>query len=285
MTQDKEVNEQDILDKQFLEEDAKAEAETKAEAEKSLDEKKENQENKEETIKTEDSLEEKPVKERPVYTMPVAKAQEEKRKAVEKARLEAEEKIKADYEAKIESMRTEYEAKLSQGKSTSGVDERLRKFAEEKGLDVEAANGLLDIFKQSIQLPDLTKYDALVKQQEIDAYKSEVSREFDAQVVPLIKKDFPSVSESHLNKIKQEIEQLAFTKQFNTYRIADIYKVNKDRFEFKNSYTAEDTGGRTDNSADISNLTEEEAMKLPAEQYVVWMDAQAKKQSLYVNSD
>lgn len=224
-----------------------------------------------------------PKKPRPVFTMPVSKATKEKEKAVEKARAEAKAEAEREYQEKLNSLQKEYESKVAQGQSTSGLDEKLRKFAEEKGLDADAAKGLLDIFKESIQLPDMSRYDELVKAQEIEQHKAQVNSEIDDQVIPLIKKDFPSASAEHINKVKQEIAKLAFTKRFNTYSVADIYIVNRGRFEFKNGHTAEDSSGRTVQTDSLEGLSEEEAMKLSAEDYTRWQDLQASKQSRYVD--
>jgi hypothetical protein len=233
--------------------------------------------------------EEKPeTKKRPVYKMPVSKAQDEKKKAVaqarEDAKAEARAEAEAEFQAKFDSMKKEYESKAEKGQSTSALDDRLRKFATDKGVDPEVATGLMAIFKESIQLPDLSRYDKLVEKQEIENHKAEVSREFDEQVIPLIKKDFPSASESHIKKVKQQIEQLAFSKRFNTYAISDIYMVNRAKFEYKHGHSGEDSGGRSGNDgSSLADMSEEEASKLSPLKYTEWMDLQASKQSRYVD--
>lgn len=222
-------------------------------------------------------------KERPIFTMPVAKANKAKEKAIEKAREQAKAEAKAEYEAKIESMKQDYESRLTQGQSTASLDAELKQFAEENGVNADIAKGLLGIFKKSIQVPDTSRYDQLVQEQEIEKFKTQVSHEFDDQVIPLIKRDYPSATASHINKVKKEIEALAFSKRFNTYPVTDIYEVNRKQFEFKNSYTGEDSGGRTTSTDSLANLTEAEAMKLSPEKYVAWQDLQASKQSSYVD--
>ena len=109
-----------------------------------------------------------------------------------------------------------------------------------------------------------------------------MSKDFDEQVVDLIKSDYPSATESHIANIKKEIGQLAFSKRYNTYSVSDIYLTNKSRFEYKDNHTGEDSGARTDSDS-IGNLTEDEANKLPPDQYARWSDLKAAEQSRYVD--
>ena len=218
--------------------------------------------------------------ERPAWTMPVSKAQEEKKRAVEKAREEA----KAESEAEIKSIREDYEARLARGTSTDGTQSELAQFAEEHGLDPEAATGLLDVFKKS--LPNLSKYDEIVKQQEIEGYKSKVSADFDEKVLPLIQKDYPSVTSQHIADVKKRVSELAFSEGYNTYRLEDIYRVKQGDFEFKNGFSAETSGGRSSELVDFTKMTDAEEHALadrnPA-QYAQYLKEMSKKDSRYID--
>lgn len=221
-------------------------------------------------------------KERPVYTMPVAKAQEEKRRAAEKAREEALQEAEAEKQRLI----AEYEAKLQANKPTSGMEDKISKWAEENGYDVDAAKQLVDVVKTSIQLPDLSKYDQILKEQELNAHRSKVSQEFDEKVAPLLLKDYPQATTDHIREVKQRIEELAFTEGYNTYRLEDIYKVKKDDFQFKNGYSAEPTGGRNSEIVNFETLTDEQEIELADrdfETYKKYLKWQSSKGSKYID--
>lgn len=216
---------------------------------------------------------------RPVYTMPVAKAQEEKRKAVEKAVAEA----KAEAEEDMRRLREEFEKKSPAQQEKSDLDTELQQVAEEHGLDPNAAKRLLDVFKKAVPTPDLSKYDEIIKEREIAEHKTKVSQEFDDKVAPLILKDFPQATPEHIRQVKERVAELAFSRGYHTYRLEDIYKVNRDEFEFKNGYSAEPSGGRTTQLSDFSKLSDaqenELASKDPAAygRYLKWLDGQESK--------
>ena len=213
---------------------------------------------------------------RPVYTMPVAKAQEEKKKAVEKAREEA----RQEAQEELARVKAEYETKI---KRTDGTASELEAVAKEYDLDPKAVDALFSAFKKNIPTPDLSKYDSLVKSQEIEQHKTRVSQDFDEKVAPLLLKDFPQASPEHIREVKKQIEELAFSEGFNTYRLEDIYKVNRDRFEFKNERSAEASGGRGGDLAEFKKLSDVDEIKLADSdpkaygQYLKWLEGQESK--------
>jgi len=217
--------------------------------------------------------------ERPAWSMPVAKAQEEKRRAVEKAKEEA----KAESDTEIKRIREEYEQKTVQ-RAPAEAD-AIQRYAEEHGLDPEAARGLVDIVSKSIA-PNLSKYDKLIEQQEISAHKQKVSDEINAKVLPLIQRDYPNATPQHIAEVKARIEELAFSEGFNQYRLEDIYRVKQDEFAFKNGYSAEPSGGRSSEIVDFSKMTDAEEHALsdsnPA-QYEKYLKEMSKKDSRYID--
>jgi hypothetical protein len=219
---------------------------------------------------------------RPTWSMPVAKAQEEKRKAVEKARLEAIE----EKDREIERMREEYEKRLS---AVKPIESDIERIASEHGLESKAVNDLYEVFEKRVagKIPDMSKYDEIVKQKELENHRLAVEREFDEKVAPLLLKDFPAATPQHLIDARKKLTDLAFTDGFNTYRIEDIYKVNREEFEYKNGYSAESSGGRSSELVDFDTMTDEEehelAQKNP-EKYKEFLKWQVStKGSLYQN--
>jgi hypothetical protein len=223
--------------------------------------------------------------ERPTWTMPVAKAQEEKRKAVEKAREEARAEAEAKAQAEIVRLKKQMEEGLAKANPNSHLA-KIEEVASKHGVDPELAKELLDAFKQSIEIPDVSKYEEILKEREIESYKLKASNEFDEKVIPLIKKDFPNVTMEHIADVKSKVTELAFSKGYNTYAIEDIYKVRRDDFEFKNGYSAESSGGRSTQLVDFSKMSDEEehalAEKDPAS-YEKYIKAMSKSGSRYLD--
>lgn len=225
-----------------------------------------------------------PQTERPTWTMPVAKAQEEKAKAVEKARAEA----KAEADAEIARVRQEYEQKITEVAPKPSYQEKLNKVAAEYNLDPEAAGKLLDVLREDLKgsLPDYSKYDEIIKEREIEGFKSQASREFDEKVLPLIQKDYPNATPQHIADVKARVSELAFSEGYNTYRIEDIYRVKRDEFTFKNGFSAEASGGRSSELTDFSKMTDAEEHELserdPAT-YAKYLKEMERKHSRYLD--
>jgi len=221
-------------------------------------------------------------KERPIYTMPVSKAQEEKRRAVEKAKEEA----KVEAQAEMQALRDEYEAKLKTTQSDQiAFNEKLKAVAEKHGLKTEAAADLLGVFKE-LATPDLSKYDKILKEHEMQSHKMQASKEFDEKVLPLIQKDFPNVTSKHIQKVKDEITKLAFTNEYHTYHLEDIYTVKKGDYEFKNGYSSEPAGGHSTEIVNFETLTakqEHELADKDPEGYKKYLNYMRQKGSRYLD--
>lgn len=196
---------------------------------------------------------------RKVWTMPVEKAQEEKRRAAEKARQEAEEAA----EERISALRAEYEAKLAKA-APDDSDRELEEVAKKYNLEPDAAKELARVIakKAAPAVPDLSKYDEILREREIEGMKSEVSREIDEKVVPLILKDNPNATPEFIREAKGRIAELAFTEGYNGYRVEDIYRVKAGEFDFKDGYAAEPGGGRSGEMLDFSKVTPEQEIEL-----------------------
>lgn len=242
-----------------------------------------------ETVQETESVETQPEvqkEDRPVWTMPVSKAQEEKKRAVEKALEQA----KAEREAEIQRLKEEYESKLSQVAPKDDYETELRRVAEEGGLDPDKVVKLMEPLQKKLQssLPDVSKFETLLKEKEIEEHKRQVSKEFDERVLPLIQKDYPQATPAHIQETRDRITELAFSKGYNTYALEDIYKVKRDDFEFKNQMSAEPSGGRSSELVDFSKMSDAEEHELAQSnpdkfrEYLKW---QSKNSSLYLDTD
>lgn len=199
--------------------------------------------------------------ERKVWTMPVEKAQEEKRKAAEKARLEAEQAA----EERISKLNEEHAAEIARlSRPSDPFDGDVDAVAAKYNLDPGAAKDLLGVLekKLSAKAPDLSKYDAILAEREIESAKAAVSREFDEKVIPIILKQHPQATPEHIRSVKDAVSELAFTEGYNAYRVEDLYRVKADEFEFKNGFSAESSGGRSSELVDFSKVTDEQEIEM-----------------------
>lgn len=216
---------------------------------------------------------EEPAKPREAYSMPVAKAQKEKQRAVERAKAE----LAEEYEAKIAELKAQ-----SKPESEAKTD-MIEKVASEHGLDPKAAKEFAEAIIRQVEKPDMSKYDQLLEDRKIEKAKAEVSTEFDEKVLPLVLKDNPHATPEHLAKVKAKITELAFTEGYNAYRVEDIYKVKSNEFTFQNEMGAESPKGHGQQIAPFKVLSDEDEIKLadndPSayERYLKWLEGQESK--------
>lgn len=210
-------------------------------------------------------------KPRTVHMMPVDKAQEEKRKAVEKAREEM--------KAELDNLRQEYEGKINSPANNQDYTSKIEEFSQKYGLEVEAAKDLIGIIHQS--LPDMSKYDQLMKNSELENQKIQAASEFDQVVAPLIRQDNPGVTQAQLDEAKQKILDLAFTQEYSSYPLQDIYTVKRGDLQVGHGYTAEPGGAGRAAEPDFAKMSEEELLALPPDKYREATDMLARGQSLY----
>lgn len=256
----------EVLDQEQKEVEAKEVNEIKVEPEANVDETTKNDDKQVDNDNQDESQEEvKP--ERPVYQMPVKKHQAEKAKWKEK---------EAEYQQKLQEM----EEKLQSAGSRDLTDDEVSKFAEEQGLDAKAVAGLISLAEKKLsnKIAPNEKIEKLLKEQEISEAKRQVEVDFDSRVVERIKKDYPTATQEHINKIKKEITELAFTSKYNTYDVADIYLVNRDKYEFKDNYTAESSSGKSAEYVNYDNVSDKDIESMSPQEYFKYSEYKARKQ-------
>lgn len=237
---------------------------------------KENDENQNQTEdqEVEETTEEKEQKEQPVkrtvYTMPVAKAQKEKKRALQKQKEE------------LESQHSQEIEKLNAQKIEDVEDEDLDIFAEEQGLESSVVKKIVE-FAQKPMTKKLSKVDDFLAEKEKETEIVKVSQEFDNKVLNLIKQDYPTASPEHLAKVKKELSELAFTDEYHTYKLEDIYKVNKNQFVYKNDIGIEPSDGNNTEILDFQNMSDEQEHKLAQEnpkkfaEFIKWQETQGSR--------
>ena len=154
-------------------------------------------------------------------------------------------------------------------------------------MDLDAVKKLVGFVQNPLE-GKLSKLNELTAEQEKETEIAKVHKEFDDQVSSLIQKDFPSATAEHISKVKEEVAKLAFTEEYHTYKLADIYKVNKSEFEFKDNYSVEPSDGNGAEIIDFSKITPAEEHKLAQndpEQFAKLVKYQEANQSRYIDVD
>jgi len=219
--------------------------------------------------------------ERKVYTMPVEKAQREKKRAVERAVQEARAEFEKEKQRLVEELRSS-----SKTETASETADKISEVAEKYGLEADAARAFAEAIRETIPSPDLSKFDDLLKEREIEKARQQVSQEFSEKVEPLIRKDFPNATQEHIADVKKRLEELAFTEDYNTYRLEDIYTVKKGDFTFKHEMSAESPAGNAQELMEFKKLTDEEEIALAdrdQETYAKYLDWLRGQESKYLN--
>ena len=216
---------------------------------------------------------EEPRKPRKRFMMPVDKATAEKKKAIEKAQKETEER----YETRIRELEDSYKSKLEAQSTSHPAQDRIAEWSEKYNGDPEAAKELLNIMSSTVPQQDMSKYDELIKQQEFETQKQQVSKEFDTNVVDLIKAEFPSATPEQIAQAKQQVSDLAFSEEYASYPVSHIFQVNKSNMDFSHGYSAE-TGSVTPNEmVDFESINPQEILKYPRDVRLKYFDWQDKK--------
>lgn len=228
-------------------------------------------------LQEEEIIEESKPVERKVYSMSVEKHQKQV------------ENLKRSHDEEIARIRKEYESKSSVQPIIESKDDDVEKFAEEKGIDVSIVEGLLSIAEKRIasKIPqvDVSSIEELKKEREVEKARVQVSNDFDAKVLPLIRSQYPDASNEHIQSVKEKIQQLAFTKEYHAYPVEDIYAVKSRDFSFQSKVSAESSRGGHGATIDYESMNTEQLAKMSpqeAEKYFAYMD---KKQggSTYSN--
>lgn len=172
-----------------------------------------------------------------------------------------------------------------QKQAIADVEEEVKKLSEEAGLDEGVIQKIVDIASKKNQLPEetLKALDDYKKNQLEAAQESGYSQEFDKDVVPLIRAEYPDISEENLTRIKTELHDVAFSDGYLKTPLKVIYKGLDDFREYvpparKSAEGGRGEGGRKVDVVDFDNMTEEQFKKLPPEEQDNYMEYMEKKE-------
>ena len=168
-------------------------------------------------------------------------------KKAQKEKARAVEKAKEETEAKFNEELTELRQELNDFKENLGAD----------------------------------KINEIVKEREFDKHRTKASDDFDKNVVDLIKKDFPGATQKFVDNVKGQVLDLIFKKGYNSLPVKEIYGAKKSTFDFKNSLSAEPSGGRSSELTDFGELSPDDEHQLALndpERYKEYLQVMRTKQ-------
>lgn len=220
--------------------------------------------------------------ERPTFTMPVRKHTEQMETLKEKHALELEEARKqAREEALAEARAAAPTGQMSESK--------IKQYAEKYETDEESVKDLLALIREenTTGAPKQTETQKQVaapapqgpSATEIAVAQKEVEVEFYRDVYPeLLRQNAPP---EHIEKVKNRISELAFTPEYNTILVKDIFAQKGSELGFVNRASAESSrGGSSAGVVDFSRVTNDEINAMTpaeAEKYFAWEASQGKK--------
>lgn len=246
--------------------------------EKTVEEKKPETEKKAEEVKAPVEGEKKPEEGEDKKTVPAWELMKEKRQ-----RETAEAKTQ-ELEAKILELSKDT-SKITKEQKEEIADD-YKKLAEEHNVDPEFLVKLEKSFmkKLGIDPAAITKKIESIEARETAAFQEqEYAKEFDKDITPLVKAEFPGISDEALKEVKDKLHELAFSDVYEKVPLAKIFKAEKDGFKVhvpKKEKSAEGGGsGKAHTTAviDFENMDEETFKNLPPEKVLEFNEYQKNK--------
>jgi len=164
-----------------------------------------------------------------------------------------------------------------------GIDAKINELAEKKGVDAELIKSIVGLVpKQETPSEVKDALDSLKElraEQETAKQETQFRKEFDG-VLPLIKAEYPDISEGDLSKIQQQLKDNAFTEEYAKTPLSVIYKC-VDGFrdavitKKKTAESSRSGQNRASEVEDYANWTDEDLAKAPraeADKYMEWVD-------------
>jgi hypothetical protein len=209
--------------------------------------------------------------ERPAQFMPLAKFNDQKAKWEEQKQIEIEQArqdVAAEYEKKIQE--------FSGSPDSAKLDDKIAKFAEEKGLDEEMIRGVVELVRNTQQPTIDPKVQSVIS----DLIKEKESKDVIAKHEGLFDEEVSNLQNEYpdepISSIKDKLHDLAFSEGFNTKSLYEIYfRHYKPGVEKKKTFEPSKGGvGRTqpvdpnrimDDPNAINDLSDEEFDKISDE--------------------
>lgn len=179
-------------------------------------------------------------------------------------------KVAEDQKAKLEKDLADTRAELAKlaGKPSDltdtekkTVDDTLKDLAEKHNMDPELIKDLRDTIVKGISTPaeiteKLKALETLQEERDRNVQETEYNRDFEKNVLPLIKAELPNISEDALSQVKEDLMMLAFTEEYGKISLDKIFKAERDSFKLPTPIvrkkSTENNGSGLNRSADVS---------------------------------
>jgi len=175
------------------------------------------------------------------------------------------------------------ETPIQEAEANKDMDSKIAELAEEKGVDAELIKKIISLVpKQETPLEIKDALDSmkdLKAQQETVKADNQFNQEF-SSIEPLIKTEYPDISEGDLSKLKQQLKDTAFTEEYAKTPLSVIYK-GLDGFrgavmtKKKSAESSRSGQNRASDVQDYSEWTDDDianASRAEADKYFDWVD-------------
>jgi len=242
--------------------------------------------------KTEEPPKEEPKKEEPKEEAvpdrePDAKKEEapdRKPKYIPAWELAKQEKIWADEKAQLEAKLAE----LSQ-KPPAETEDEVKALADKYQVDEDAMRDIIAVVSKKVSptlpngfLENLKELQELGKATKASLEEQAFTKDFEREVLPLVRAEYPDISEDVLAKIRADVRNTAYDAKFLHTPLNVIYKgIDSFRGVVQPKKKSADSGRGGESRAqvlDLENLSEEEVKSLPAEDFIKYSEYQASKE-------
>ena len=230
-----------------------------------------------------------------------AEAPEKPTEAPKEPKVERQPSLMPTWQHKVAEKKMEKEiselkeqiAKLSQAKGDTAVQteaaiDEVDALAEKYNLD-DSGKGLVRELQESILKKLGPSKDLQEKVQALDNEKKAIEQqkffdqEFNNDVLPALKAEYPDISEAALAEVKDKLLERAFTEVYAKIPLKKVYLAEKDDLKVseapkrKSGETGKSGKERGSDTVDFDHLSEDDFSKLSPDQMLKFSQHQAKK--------
>ena len=175
------------------------------------------------------------------------------------------------------------EAPAQEAKVTEDIDSKIAELAEEKGVDADLITKIIGLMPKQDNSTDLKEAMKVINDLKASSEQAQADTAFNKEfegVKPLIKAEYPNISDGDLSNIQKQLKDNAFTEEYAKTPLSVIYK-GVDGFReavITKKKTAESSrSGQNRNSEvqDYSSWTEDDvknSSREDFEKYSKWVD-------------
>lgn len=215
---------------------------------------------------------------RTVYQIPLDKHNRQ----IENAKKIKEEELDRIRQEAYEKARQELAA--SPVSSSESTDEEIARFAQDNDLDENLVSKLVQISEKRVlskipksELPEDYKeqIQTFQKARALQEAQQKFDEEFNTEVLPQLN----DVSAEDAGKIKAKLDELAFSPEFNTYKLSHIFAIKREEFLPKAVRGIEGSRGGSTVPLNFNNMTAEQISRMSIDEfkkYDEWERSQLK---------